>query len=161
MNPELDKQLCEEFPKLFADRNKPMTETCMCWGFECNDGWFHIVYNLCRTLQEHIDQTTGMPQVVVDQVKEKFGTLCFYWHFEGPGGNDEKHFEYVFGAVDMAEHLSATTCEVCGCADPKKVGMTLKGWLKVICSDCIPADRIGLSGWKNLAQGRQKAKAKV
>ena len=49
--------------------------------------------------------TESCHQVVVDQVKEKFGSLRFYYH----GGD-----EYVDGLVRMAESMSATTCEVCG-----------------------------------------------
>lgn len=48
---------------------------------------------------------TACPQVVVDQVKEKFGTLRFYYH-----GGDET----VDGMVRMAENMSSVTCEMCG-----------------------------------------------
>lgn len=37
MSPELDKKLVAAFPLLYLDRNAPMTDTCMCWGFECDD----------------------------------------------------------------------------------------------------------------------------
>jgi hypothetical protein len=50
MKKELDEKLCSEYPLIFADRNKPMTETAMCWGFECGDGWYHLLDNLCRLL---------------------------------------------------------------------------------------------------------------
>ena len=35
MTKELDEALCAKYPKIFANRNKGMQETCMCWGFEC------------------------------------------------------------------------------------------------------------------------------
>ena len=44
-------------------------------------------------------------QVVATQVKEKIGTLRFYYN----GGDDTIH-----GMVRMAESLSARLCEVCG-----------------------------------------------
>jgi hypothetical protein len=62
----------------------------------------------------------AIPQVVADQVKEKFGTLRFYVH----GGDD-----YTDGVVSMAEAMSGVTCEVCG-----KPGTTSGGgWITTLC----------------------------
>lgn len=109
MSPELDKKLVETYDKLFINRNRPMTETAMCWGFECGDGWYNILNALCGQIQHHIDwrtrKGTTVSQVTVDQVKEKFGTLRFYY----TGGDD-----YIRGLVSMAESMSAVTCEHCG-----------------------------------------------
>jgi hypothetical protein len=55
MKPELDKQLCERYPKIFADRYADMTVTAMCWGFECNDGWYNILDQLCCQIQHYTD----------------------------------------------------------------------------------------------------------
>ena len=159
MREELDKLLCEKYPKMMVNRTKPMMETCMCWGFECGDGWFNILDQLMGNIQHHIDwkekqrkwamdynemaaqakagnfdlfEATmkalpndeykekrlaeivagdfrtvpeSIPQVTLDQVKEKFGTLRFYY----TGGD-----EYIRGMVTMAEAMSGTTCETCG-----------------------------------------------
>jgi len=40
MKEELDKLLCERYPKMFVNRDKSMQETAMCWGFDCGDGLF-------------------------------------------------------------------------------------------------------------------------
>ena len=124
MKQELDDYLCRVYPKLFADRHKPMTETCMCWGFEVGDGWFNIINQLCQNIQHHIDWKNKteevVPQVVVDQVKEKFGGLRFYYS----GGDD-----YVQGMVRMAEGMSVKTCEVCG--SPGETGGS--GWISTMC----------------------------
>ena len=55
MRPELDSLLCEKYPKMMVNRDKPMQETCMCWGFECGDGWFNILDQLMDNIQHHID----------------------------------------------------------------------------------------------------------
>lgn len=177
MREELDKQLCEAFPKLFRDRYAPMTTTCMCWGFSHGDGWFNIIHALCANIQHHIDWkrqqrmydllrlraarrgresllkfickdreprewdfkradeiiesvaegrfkvTDKVHQVVVEQVKEKFGTLRFYYQ----GGDDQIH-----GMVRMAEAMSAVTCEQCGV--PAKTGG--RGWISTLCDSC-------------------------
>ena len=103
----------------------------MCWGFECGDGWFNILDQLMSNIQHHIDwnnknfekgykQYKQVPQVTLDQVKEKFGTLRFYY----TGGDD-----VIGGMVRMAESMSAVTCEQCG--NPGTVGG--QGWISTLC----------------------------
>ena len=124
MKPELDAQLCERYPKMMVNRNRSMMETTMYWGFECGDGWFDILDQLMGNIQHHIDWRNRkgevVAQVTVDQVKEKFGTLRFYY----TGGDD-----YVRGLVSMAESMSGVTCETCG--NPGK--STGGGWIKTVC----------------------------
>ena len=132
MSPDFDKQLCEDYPLIFADRYKPMTETAMCWGFECGDGWFNIIDNMCYQIQHHIDynkrrigvgvELEDIPQVVATQVKEKFGSLRFYYD----GGDD-----YISGIVSMAEAMSTVTCMTCG----KPGTMQKEGWWHVACGE--------------------------
>ena len=62
------------------------------------------------------------PQVTLDQVKEKFGTLRFYY-----SGGDE----YISGLVSMAESMSGVTCETCG----KPGTRTRGGWIKTACKE--------------------------
>ena len=137
MKQELDKLLCEKYPKMMVNRNKPMQETCMCWGFECGDGWFNILDQLMGNIQHHIDwnnknfekgykQYKQVPQVTLDQVKEKFGTLRFYYS----GGDDE-----ISGMVRMAESMSGVTCEGCGNPGERRGG----GWVHTYCTPCEEA----------------------
>ena len=127
MRQELDKLLCEKYPKMMVNRNLPMTETCMCWGFECGDGWFNILDQLMGNIQHHIDwknrKEEVVAQVTLDQVKEKFGTLRFYYS----GGDDA-----IDGMVRMAESMSGVTCEECS-APAQTHG---PGWIRTICEPC-------------------------
>ena len=68
------------------------------------------------------------PQVVASQVKEKFGTMRFYYH----GGD-----EFTEGVVSMLEAVSGITCEQCG--NPGTLGGT--GWLTTLCASCRDAAR--------------------
>ena len=124
MKQELDEYLCKVFPKIFAERNLPMQETCMCWGFSCGDGWFNIINQLCQNIQHHIDwknkEKEVVAQVVVSQVKEKYGTLRFYYS----GGDDT-----IDGMVSMAESMSGVTCEECGNPGTQNEG----GWITTLC----------------------------
>ena len=54
------------------------------------------------------------------QVKEKFGTLRFYYD----GGD-----HVTQGIVMMAESLSAVTCEQCGAPGQPDT----RGWVKTLC----------------------------
>jgi len=186
MKQELDKLLCEKYPKMMVNRNKDMKETCMCWGFECGEGWYNILNQLMGNIQHHIDwkekqhnwavkynemaqagkngnaelfadlvakeyadkPTIGaeyikgrceemiknplrdvpdlIPQVTLDQVKEKFGTLRFYYS----GGDD-----YISGLVSMAESMTGVTCEECGNPGESRGG----GWIHVYCEPCEEA----------------------
>ena len=173
MRDELDAKLCEQYPKIFADRNAPMATTCMCWGFCCGNGWYNIIDQLCSAIQWYTDSVEEsrvnslryntavlagqagdrslleeyfadsyrsadriaealeqgvrevreqIPQVVASQVKEKFGTLNFYY----TGGD-----RYISGLVSMAESMSAVTCETCG--NPGKVRRG--GWIQTLCDE--------------------------
>jgi hypothetical protein len=179
MKKELDEKLCANYPKIFRDRMGDPHETLMIWGFDCSDGWYDILDNMCFAIQQHIDwerkrragalrynralkrcaQTndmtylryyfagTGMneewvdirikklledpntdyrkvpevcPQVVAVQVKEKYGTLNFY-HTGGDA--------YTDGVMNMAEQMSACTCEICG----DRGSMRGDNWMTVRC----------------------------
>ena len=134
MKQELDELLCTKYPKMMVNRNKDMKETCMCWGFECGDGWFNILDQLMSNIQHHIDwnnqnfekgytQYKQVAQVTLDQVKEKFGTLRFYY----TGGDD-----IIDGMVRMAESMSGCTCEECGNIGKSRGG----GWIHTYCEPC-------------------------
>jgi hypothetical protein len=126
MRKELDEALCEKYPDIFKDRHGDMRETAMCWGFDCGDGWYNIIDNLCATIKNReynlkLNKKEFVP-VVATQVKEKFGSLRFYYN----GGDD-----YVDGAASLAEYLSERTCEKCGA--PGK--MRGHGWYYTACDE--------------------------
>ena len=77
MKKELEDMLYAKYPKIFGERKLDERQTCMCWGCECSDGWYDIISELCETLQFNTDRN-GYPQVVFQQVKEKYGSLTIY-----------------------------------------------------------------------------------
>lgn len=64
----------------------------------------------------------SVPQVVAEQVKEKFGGLRFYYR----GGD-----EYISGLFAMAESMSYATCEECGNPGKPNEG----GWISTRCDN--------------------------
>ena len=119
MNEKNTKYLLETYPGLYSQYKLPMNQTCMCWGFECGDGWFDIVNNLSKKIAEIA------PNVEAVQVKEKFGGLRFYIN----GGNDD-----VYTLINNAEDLSYKTCEDCGSVE--NVTQT-RGWIHTLCQLCL------------------------
>ncbi len=128
MNIKLDEKLCKKFPKIFAQRSLPMNETAMCWGFECGDGWYTLINNLCRDIQKHCDEK-GF-QTEATQVKEKYGGLRFYV---------DSADDAIFDMIDKAEAESFKICEDCGTTE--FVEVRNGGWIKTLCDDCAGIER--------------------
>lgn len=93
-------------------------------GFAVSPGWWPIIESLCANIQHHLDwknrESTVVPQVVVAQIKEKFGGLRFYYD----GGDDT-----VNGMVRMAESWADVACEQCGAVGKRRSG----GWIRTLC----------------------------
>lgn len=124
MKKELQDKLFTKYPKIFAQRKLPMTQTCMCWGIECGDGWYKIIDLLCELLQWDTDKNKH-PQIEAVQVKEKHGSIRFYTN----GEDDKQH-----GLICFAERLSEETCEECGSME--NVTQTT-GWICTLCPICL------------------------
>jgi hypothetical protein len=96
-------------------------------GFACGEGWWPIIEKLCANIQHHTDWWNKnredrpiVEQVVVAQIKEKFGGLRFYYD-----GGDEQ----IRGMVQMAEAWADSSCETCGAPGKRRDG----GWIKTLC----------------------------
>lgn len=126
MKTELDEALCAKYPEIFRDRYGDMTTTAMCWGFNCGDGWYNILDAACARIKNHEYNLTSNKKefhpVIATQIKEKYGTLRFYYN----GGD-----EYIDGVVAMAETMSAVTCEECGAPGKLRGG----GWSRTLCDE--------------------------
>lgn len=125
MKIELQNYLKKKFPLLYPDN----------FVFECNDGWFRIILWLSRYLEMYITQQNEMSQknpqyyqpvkqVVARQIKQKFGTLRYYYE----GG--DKHIESI---IQYTEFISGYICEETG--NTKDVGYNRKGYVQVLNSD--------------------------
>jgi len=102
----------------------PPTKSPMAWGFQCNDGWFWLIRNLCELLQFDIDRN-GELQLEANTVKQKFGTLRFYT--DGCSKRQE-------GMIALAEFMSHSICENCG--STKDVSQNKKGFIQNLCKEC-------------------------
>lgn len=123
MKQELQDQLYAKYPQIFAQKDLPMTQTCMCWGIDTGDGWYQIIDDLCAKIQEHVTKmkkTHRKFSIEATQVKEKMGGLRFYLNYSD---------DYIDNLVEEATKKSYKTCDVCGadghCASYRRWYMTL------------------------------------
>jgi hypothetical protein len=95
MKIELQEQLFEAYPKIFARRHMPAVYSAMCYGIQCPDSWYDIIDTLCARIRSYADQN-GLV-VEANQIKTKFGGLRFYVTYSDP---------YIKGLLSMAEMMS-------------------------------------------------------
>lgn len=117
----------EKYPHVFA-RKASSIEPFAMFGIECEKGWYSILNQLFACIDNHLEWKNRNKEdeeklsFILTQVKEKYGTLRFYYD----GGDDR-----IDGMVRMAEAMSAVTCEVCGNAGR----MRGHGWFYTACDE--------------------------
>jgi len=99
MNKTNTEKLIKTFPYLYSDS----------FGFECDDGWFNLLFGLSTAIGICKDIHQNVPEYVdysIFQVKEKFGNLRYY----------PKHTldPLSMHIITTYEDYSSTICESCG-----------------------------------------------
>jgi hypothetical protein len=112
-----DKEIMAKYK--FFKPELPPTENLMCFGFECEEGWFDLIDKTC----EKILATNPPEDFLMFQVKEKFATLRIY--------TNHSTME-IDNIIDEAERISSETCETCGA----KGKITGEYWVKTLCEKC-------------------------
>ncbi len=164
MNKENTEKIFNDFPEFFDNRKKGLMLSLMGFGFGCSDGWYDLIYNLCKDIKtwfinNESNHLTGeddegkyilerkkgiQPQFQVQQVKEKFGGLRFYIGSAPQAVHDMIH---------KAEAESYYICERCGLDvrdyDDKEYHSYYRdklGWVRTLCDDCLKKEiaRLGL-----------------
>jgi hypothetical protein len=109
---------------------------------ECDEGWRELLERACVRIQAAVIADGGTFSAL--QIKEKYGTLRFYWT-----GRLSKEAEHgIEDAVALAEARSACTCEVCG--NPG-VLHSRGGWLATACPDHARGEPVPVvAGWANI-----------
>ena len=108
-----------KFLKIFPEYNK----------WEYNKPYTALVYKIRQKGLKHAKRNKVYPPAVkIDQIKEKFGELRFYY-----SGGDKQ----VMGMVRFAEHLCNKTCEVTG-----EFGIlcTRGGWYRTLSPKLLEQD---------------------
>lgn len=152
MSPDKQNLLYARYPDLFREKGLPMTESCLYWGLQCDDGWYNIIDSLCARLTL-VKRYTGL-DVAISSLKEKFATLRVYPTIEAyPIDSTEAERDHWSGVVRAiiadAEQRSAQTCETTG-----RWGILYRtpgGWLKTL-NPAEAAKDVG-RGWVKVERG--------
>lgn len=83
-------------------------------------GWWPLIEPLVNEVNEK--------NFEIHQIKEKFGTLRFYFY---------PHEDELSNQVIMAERASGSVCSECGAAGKHAIPRT--GWIPSICDSCYDA----------------------
>ena len=168
MRPELDEALCAKYPEIFRDRHKPMTETAMCWGFACGDGWYPLIDTLCWIIMSEVrglqDQIAICRSLLANRDTLTVSENAYFTperlaQLEGRldeallaipvAAQVKEKFGglrfYVDGGtpkhhayISFAEVMSHRICEDCGAT--KDVSQTTGGWVRTLCRACAISD---------------------
>jgi len=160
MKDELTQKLAQKYPTIFTELGSTPQQSCMAFGIECGDGWYDLLDVLCESLT-YLYETGSIggdqryapmdpPKVIATQIKEKFGTLRFYYRLslsdqvkdlQKQAETDpilassidkwiSDYIRYIDGIIHMAEYMSARTCECTGFKG--ELHRTPSGWYKVL-----------------------------
>ena len=157
MTKELEKKLEEAFP--FMRKGKSLEQQradnyiddlYSAFGVECQDGWYDLIYELCEEIMKAYTDEGRPMDMVVDQIKEKYGTLRFYYHFGGQSETIQSLDVMGVGGIRMMsksapfedkiasivakyEEKSAHICEDCGSPGALRPDL---GWVLTLCDVC-------------------------
>jgi hypothetical protein len=94
MTQELDDRLCQKYPKIFVNRYGDMKTTAMCWGFDCDDGWYNIIDLLCSNLQWNTDHN-NKDYVIENKLLRNFISLLQNLSYKIPCHYNLKHKKQI------------------------------------------------------------------
>ena len=126
MNKSNTNYLLKKYPKIFIQHKLPMSKTAMCWGFQHGDGWLWLVDNLCEHIQNQI-KWNKYPQVEINTIKEKFGTLSIYV---------DNGYDGLHDVLNFVQHLSSKICEDCGTIKNVECKEIKYGYIMTLCKEC-------------------------
>lgn len=166
MTDNWEQKLQEEFPFMKQNNVDEEKNLYRHYGFECAGGWYELLRDCCRKITDRYAKA-GVPiDFVPTQIKEKFGTLRFYYGFEdapsgiaavdflgsgtsirlesGSESVDEEKQELrrdIAAIVREAEERSKHTCEKCGSEGVLRTDLR---WVRTLCDSCYSAHKAAI-----------------
>ena len=160
MNAALQNKLFEKYPEIFAQKDLDKTQTLMCWGICCGDGWYNIIDTLCHSIQQYCDaphkdiisyerwlaeaQAKGddlWAKTCEERLDKAIKTAENRPQVQAVQVKEKygtlrfytNHYDDTINAmINFAEDMSGCTCERCGAPGSPST----RGWIKVECSRC-------------------------
>ena len=127
MDSHKTNELYEKFPHLYRERTAPLESSGMGWGFQCENGWYKIIYEMSKKIDKISTEGEHAPAISLVS-RHEAGTLHVAVSNITPP---------VADIVMNAREQSRLTCEYCGY--PPAFLRTSKGPQKghIACGRCL------------------------
>ncbi len=103
MDSQKTNELYEKFPHLYRERTAPLESSHMAWGFQCENGWYKIIYEMSKNIDKISTEGEHAPAISLVSRHED-GTLYVAVSNITPP---------VADIVTRATEQSRLTCEFC------------------------------------------------
>jgi len=103
MDSQKTNELYEKFPHLYRERTAPLESSKMGWGFQCEDGWYKIIYEMSKKINKTSVEGEFAP-AITEVSRNKDGTLYVEARNLTPP---------VADIIATATEQSRLTCEFC------------------------------------------------
>jgi len=103
MDSQKTNELYEKFPHLYRERTAPLESSKMAWGFQCESGWYKIIYEMSKKIDKISTEGEHAPAISLVSRHED-GTLYVAVSNITPP---------VADIVTRATEQSRLTCEFC------------------------------------------------
>jgi hypothetical protein len=127
MNSDKTSELYERFPRLYRERTAPLESSGMGWGFQCEDGWYKIIYEMSKKIDKISTEGEFAPAITLVS-KHEDGTLYIAVRNLTPP---------IADIVTRATEQSRLTCELCSYAPAflRSAAANLEG--HIACGRCV------------------------
>jgi len=127
MNSHKTNELYEKFSHLYRERTAPLESSRMGWGFQCEEGWYKIIYEMSKRIQK-ISKEGEFSPAITEVSKNQDGTLRVEARNLTPP---------VADIITGAREQSRLTCELCSYSPAflRGVAHNLEG--HVACGRCV------------------------
>mgnify|MGYP003147547432 CR=1 FL=1 len=145
MDSRKTNELYEKFSDLYRERLTPLESSKMGWGFQCEDGWYKIIYEMSRKIDKISKGGEFAPAISLVS-KHEDGTLHVVVRNITPP---------VADIVTRATEQSRLTCELCSYSPAflREVANNLEG--HIACGRCV--GKAGARTNKKRPKRRKKA----
>lgn len=92
-------------------------------GIECGEDWYPLLREMCGEIVAAYEAAGKPVDLEVEQVKQKYGELCFYCCTPNP---------QVYHIVEQYEDRSAFACEICGMPGCLRTDLS---WVQTLCEE--------------------------
>ena len=144
MDSHKTNELYEKFPHLYRERTAPLESSGMGWGFQCENGWYKIIYEMSKKIDKISTKGDHAPAISLVS-KHEDGTLYVAVSNITPP---------VADIVTNATEQSRLTCELCSYSPAflRGVANNLEG--HVACGRCVA--KAGSTSRPNSPKRRRK-----